>query len=534
MMNSATILRCTRRCGQALLAVLALSAFPERDVSAHPPELRIAVLAHRGDAAALASWQPTADYLTRAIPTHRFVIVPLMNATIGPAVAEKKVDFVLTNPGSYVTLEMKYGVTRMLTLRNLRQGEAYTGFGAVIFTRADRHDIHSLADLKGKSFMGVRKDAFGGFMMAWHELRAAGMNPLKDFSRLEFAGLPQDNIVNAVRDGKIDAGTVRTDTLERMAAAGKIDLGQLKVIGVRRHEGFPFLISTRLYPEWAFARLPHVSEALAQKVAIALLSLPADSPAARAGESAGWTVPLDYTPVHELYKELRIGPYQDHGKVSVLDAARQHWPWIVLLLVVMAVLVSNIVYILRLNRRLRETTQRLEDSNVELQRLSTQDGLTGVANHRLYAETLTREWARAIREQTPISIVMVDIDRFKLLNDSDGHQAGDECLRQVAQSLARALRRPTDLLARYGGEEFVAILPGSDAAGASAVAERLRQAVEGLGLPNRGTGGLVTVSIGVASAVPRRGASAEALVESADHAMYLAKDAGRNRTRLAA
>jgi len=534
MMNPESLFRCPRRCGQILLAVLALSAFPERDVSAHQPEVGIAVLAHRGDAAARASWQPTADYLTRTIGTHRFVIVPLMNATIGPAVAEKKVDFVLTNPGSYITLETKYGVTRMLTLRNLRQGGSYTEFGAVIFTRADRHDIQTLADLKGKSFMGVRKDAFGGFMMAWHELRAAGVNPHKDFSRLEFAGLPQDNIVNAVRDGKIDAGTVRTDTLERMAAAGKIDLGQFKVIGVRRHEGFPFQISTRLYPEWAFARLPHVSDALAQQVAIALLSLPPDSHVARAGESAGWTVPLDYTPVHELYKELRIAPYEDYGKISVLDAARQHWPWIMALLVVMTVLASNIVYILRLNRRLRETQQRLEDSNVELQRLSTQDGLTGVANHRLYAETLTREWARAIREQTPLSIIMVDIDRFKLLNDSDGHRAGDECLRQVAHTLAQALRRPTDLLARYGGEEFVAILPGTDAAGASGVAERMRQAVEGLDLPNRGTGGLVTVSLGVASAVPQRGASAEALVESADHAMYQAKDAGRNRTRLAA
>lgn len=338
MINLIELLGFSRHGRRLLLAALAFSTATANDAAAHQPVIGIAVLAHRGEAAALANWQPTADYLTRAIPTHRFVIVPLMNATIGPAVAAKKADFVLTNPGSYVTLEAKYGVTRMLTLRNLRQGAAYTRFGAVIFTRADRNDIQTLTDLKGKSFMGVRKDAFGGFMMAWHELRAAGVDPLNDFKRLEFAGLPQDNIVNAVRDGKIDAATVRTDTLERMAAAGKIDLAQFKVIGVRRHEGFPFLVSTRLYPEWAFARLPHVSEALAQQVAIALLSLPSDSRAARAGESAGWTVPLDYTPVHELYKELRIGPYEDHGKVSLLDAARQHWPWIVALLVVMAVL----------------------------------------------------------------------------------------------------------------------------------------------------------------------------------------------------
>lgn len=510
-----------------LATALAWYLLPMRNVPARQPEIGIAVLAHRGEAAALKSWQATADYLTRTIPTHRFVIVPLKNATLGPAVAARKVDFVLTNPGSYVKLESKYGVTRMLTLRNLRQGKAYTEFGAAIFTRADRADIRSLADLKGKSFMGVRKNAFGGFQMAWRELHDAGVDPFKDIGRLEFAGLPQDNIVYAIRDGKADAGTVRTDTLEGMASEGKIDLGQFKVIGAQRHEGFPFLVSTRLYPEWAFARLQHVPEELAHKVVIALLGLPPGGPAAKASQSAGWTVPLDYTPVHELFKELRIDPYEDLGKVSLVDAARQHWPWIVALLAVMTILVSSTLYILRLNRRLGEATLRLEASNIELQRLSTQDGLTGVANHRLFEETLASEWARAARDQTPLSLIMIDIDHFKLLNDSDGHLAGDECLSQIAQAIEQTVRRPADLLARYGGEEFIAILPGVGPSGALTVAERMRGAVEGLRLPNHGTGGLVTVSLGVASMVPRPGSAAKELVERADRAMYQAKEAGR-------
>ena len=525
--------RSTARCRQMFLALLALSAFPEPGIAAQQQEVAIAVLAHRGEAAALESWGPTADYLTRTIPTHRFIIVPLMNATIDPAVAEKQVDFVLTNPGSYVMLETKYGVTRMLTLRNLRQGGAYTEFGAVIFARADRDDLQTLADLKGKSFMGVNRGAFGGFQMAWRELHAAGVDPFRGFSRLEFAGLPQDNIVHAVRDGRVDAGTVRTDTLERMLSEGKIAPGQFKVIGVQRHEGFPFLISTRLYPEWAFARLPHVSDGLAQKVAIALLSLPADSRAARASHSAGWTVPLDYTPVHELFRELRVGPYESLGEVRLVDIVRQYWPWILLLAATMAILISNIVHILRLNCRLREATLRLEESNIELHRLSTQDGLTGVANHRLFEESLAREWVRAIREQAPVSIIMADIDHFKRLNDSDGHLAGDECLRQVAQTLCEVLNRPADLLARYGGEEFVAILPDTDAPGAMAIAERMREAVEALRLPNRSLGGHVTLSFGVATVVPQHGTSAEALIESADRAMYQAKESGRNRSRLA-
>ncbi|HEX9627766.1 MAG TPA: diguanylate cyclase [Acidiferrobacterales bacterium] len=522
------------RAGLMLVAALAVCALPAGDAAAHTTEVRIAVLAHRGDQAALDSWQATADYLTRAIPSHRFVIVPLMNKTLGPAVAEQQVDFVLTNPGSYVGLESQYGVTRMLTLRNLRQGRPYTEFGAVIFTRADRDDIRTLANLKGKSFMGVGQGTFGGFQMAWLELQNAGVDPFKHFERLEFAGLPQDTIVYAVRDAKVDAGTVRTDTLERMAAEGKIDLAQFKVIGARRHEDFPFLISTRLYPEWAFARLKHVSEELAQKVAVALLSLPPDSRAARTSQSAGWTVPRDYTPVHELFKALRVGPYKDLGKVSFVDVVRHYWPWILVLILAMALMVANILYIRRLNRYLKEVTLSLEKSNIELQRLSTQDGLTGVANHRLFEETLAREWARAARERAPLSIVMIDIDHFKLLNDSDGHLAGDDCLKRVAQALNQAVRRPADFLARYGGEEFIAILPGTDMDGATMVAERLREAVEDSHLVNRGTGRFVTVSLGVASAVPSPGTSGEVLVATADRAMYQAKEAGRNQVRRAA
>ncbi|MBU1225479.1 MAG: diguanylate cyclase [Gammaproteobacteria bacterium] len=520
--------------GLACAGALALYLFPLRDTPAQQPEIGIAVLAHRGEAAALKNWQATADYLTRTIPTHRFVIVPLKNATLGQAVAEQKVDFVLTNPGSYVTLESTYGVTRMLTMRYLHQGRVYSEFGAVIFTRADRDDIRTLADLEGKTFMGVGKDTFGGFQMAQLELQDAGVDPFKDLKRLEFAGLPQDNIVYAVRDASVDAGTVRTDTLEGMATEGKIDLARFKAIGARPHPGFPFLISTRLYPEWAFARLKHVPEDLAQQVVIALLSLPPDSPAAKASQSAGWTVPLDYTPVHDLFKALRTGPYADHGKVHFIDIVRQYWQWIVGLLVVMALLLFNILYILNLNHHLREIKQRLEASNDELRRLSSHDGLTGVANHRLFEETLASEWARAARDQTPLSLIMADIDHFKLLNDSDGHLAGDECLKLVAQTLDQTVRRPADLLARYGGEEFAAILPGVDAVGALAMAERMRAAVEGLHLPNHGTGGLVTVSLGVVSAVPRPGTAAEIFVGRADHAMYQAKEAGRNQTRLAA
>lgn len=211
-------------------------------------------------------------------------------------------------------------------------------------------------------------------------------------------------------------------------------------------------------------------------------------------------------------------------------------------LALLALAAAAIAYLLWLKRRLRaaqqrllDVTRQLEETKRVLQQRSMLDGLTGVANRHLFVETLTREWARAIRRAEPLALLMVDIDFFKLHNDRYGHQAGDECLRQVAATLRAALQRPGDLVARYGGEEFAVILPGTDAAGAAVVAERLRLAVAALKLPhvNAVTGHDVTVSVGVASMVPSASSRPEALVAAADQALYQAKAVGRNQVIVA-
>jgi diguanylate cyclase (GGDEF)-like protein len=522
------------------LAALLFLPLPAVSAAADNTAVRIGVLAHRVES--LKLWSPTADYLSRAVPGHRFTIVPLDNHTIGPAVERAEVDFVLTNPGSYVELEARYGVTRMLTLRNLRQGKPYTRFGSVIFTRAARADIQTLQDLKGKSFIAVDQNAFGGFLMAWRELKDHGIDPFRDFAELKFVGLPQDPIVYAVRDGQVDAGTVRTDMLERLATEGKIRLADYRILNPQRVPDFPFALSTRLYPEWPFAKARHTPDELAQKVVIALLGLLPDSPAARASKSAGWTVPLDYTPVHDLYRELRVGPYADYGKMSPLDALRVYWRWVVTALVAFLTLAAVTAYILRLNRVLNQSqtwlvqaSQELERANQRLERLSTQDDLTGVANHRFFRSHLDMEWRRARREHRPLALLMIDVDYFKALNDASGHLAGDECLRQIARTLVKCPRRPGDVVARYGGEEFVALLPGADADKTALVAERMRAAVEALGLahPVPTVSRFVTVSVGAASIVPDRQLKPDILVAAADQALYRAKQGGRNRVEMA-
>lgn len=176
--------------------------------------------------------------------------------------------------------------------------------------------------------------------------------------------------------------------------------------------------------------------------------------------------------------------------------------------------------------------QDLNRLNERLADLSSQDGLTGLANRRRLDERLAEEWRRAVRGATPVSLLMIDIDHFKPFNDTCGHAAGDDCLRAVAGALAASLQRPGEFVARYGGEEFMAVLPETLHPGLLVMAERMRGAVEALGIPHPSspTAPHVTVSLGAASAErARRGSSPTTLCQAADQALYEAKRRGRNR-----
>jgi two-component system, chemotaxis family, response regulator WspR len=198
------------------------------------------------------------------------------------------------------------------------------------------------------------------------------------------------------------------------------------------------------------------------------------------------------------------------------------------------------LYLLQLQRddafnRLEQLKQELEERNLELARLSTVDGLTGIANRRLFDTTLDREWRRALRENGEIGLILTDIDFFKRYNDAYGHPAGDECLRRVARCLAESIRRPTDLAARYGGEEFALLLPNTDLTGATTLAETVRKRVGELGLEHRGSevASHVTLSLGIACLRPEPGRAHEELIGLADQALYAAKRGGRNRYSVA-
>lgn len=176
-----------------------------------------------------------------------------------------------------------------------------------------------------------------------------------------------------------------------------------------------------------------------------------------------------------------------------------------------------------------DRTKDLNNAKKELELLTKTDSLTGIANRRHFTEYLDAEWNRAIRNTTPLSLIMIDIDHFKDFNDKHGHLAGDECLKKVARSLQNTFPRSTDLIARFGGEEFIAVLPNTQKP--EILAEQCRQAIENLQVPidDADTSSFVTISVGVTTTIPDESAILLEFERNADRALYKAKESGRNR-----
>ncbi|HEY1986761.1 MAG TPA: GGDEF domain-containing protein [Terracidiphilus sp.] len=185
--------------------------------------------------------------------------------------------------------------------------------------------------------------------------------------------------------------------------------------------------------------------------------------------------------------------------------------------------------------QLLDREQDLRSANAALQQMSLEDPLTGIANRRRFVPELENAWRRAVRKQQPLTLLMLDVDFFKGVNDLHGHAYGDECLIAIARIMAHHARRPDDVVARLGGEEFVLLLPHTETDGATAIASRLQESINELGRVNLASpfDKRLTVSIGIGSARnPRAGVDPMVLVDCADQALYEAKGAGRNKTCL--
>jgi len=339
------------------------------NVSAENRIVRIGALANEGYDACLEKWIPTVAYLTKKIPPYTFQLVPLSFEEIKPAIAGRSVDFVICNPGIYAEMEALYGASRIATI-NQSVPDGYSSvYGGVVFTRADSR-IHALRDLKGRRFAAVDPDSLGGWLVAWRELKSIGVNPAEDFSQLTFTG-QHDKVVYTVLSGRADAGAIRTDILERMARSGKIRLEDFRILAAghvhadRSEKEFPLLLSTRLYPEWPFAKSAQTPKDLARRVAVALMSMEKNDPAALAAESGGWTYPMNYQPVHDLMMELRVGYYGKLKHPSWEELLKKYWQEVLLALLALFIVTGALVMVLRLNRRLVSIRKRLDTELAE-------------------------------------------------------------------------------------------------------------------------------------------------------------------------
>ena len=505
--------------------------------------VKIGVLANRGDKFALKVWEETANFLSQMIATTHFVIVPLDFNEVDNSTRKKEVDFVATNPMHYIQLEQRYGISRIATLGSKYKDKFYTKYGSVIFTRADNTAIQSLADVGGKSVGAVDPHSFGGFILALGELKNNHIEQ-KDFKKISFLAT-HDNVVNAILNGTVEVGIVRTAILEKMAEEGTLNLEDINVLGKKYFSDFPPLSSTELYPEWAFARLPHTTEQLANDVLSVLIKMPSDTSLLH---ELNWKTPLDYSKVHTLLKELKLYPYENDD-FTFEDVLIKYQYFFGLLLIIFVLGLFVITYIKKLNSQLLTRTQEIETFNntleheveqrtkelklvsKKLRELAHTDELTKIANRRHFFQLATQYFYTAKRNKTELYILSLDIDFFKHINDTYGHDAGDEILKLFAKNI-KDLMRESDLFGRIGGEEFCICLQNTMLEGATVLAEKIRSRIEHISYRHGPQELLhVTVSIGI-SGLCALDTEIFDIVKRADKALYVAKNNGRNQVQI--
>ncbi|WP_172600095.1 sensor histidine kinase [Sulfuricystis multivorans] len=322
--------------------------------------IRVAVLADKGIESAEAEWAYVFDWLRGRLPQLDFVLVALDHPGLRQAVHERSVDFVITNAGNYSELEHSDGLTRLVTLDSPLALSPTQAVGSAVIVRADA-PLTELTDLQGKHVLAASPDAFCCFQIAARELKLAGVDPESDLGRLEFVGFPIQAIARAVRDGKADAGIVKTCLIEQMVERGEIAPGALRVLSPRQITGFPCQTSSRLYPDWPFAALADTAPRLAKAVTIALLEMP------RSPSGSQWTIPAQYDSVDELFRDLGIGRYARLQQETLAALIQRHRVGIG---VVAVLLFALIIHAVRVDYLVTRRTRELSEMHAEKERLA--------------------------------------------------------------------------------------------------------------------------------------------------------------------
>jgi len=318
--------------------------------------VKIAVLAFRPKAETMAKWRPLETFINSKIPDYQFELETFNYHELEAAIANNEVDFVLTQPAHYILMTHKNNLSSPLATLVKKKGEyKLFKFGGVIFTRADRTDISGLIDIKKKTIAVPAIESLGAYQMQAMELNLAKVNLKKDIKIIE-TGMPHDKAVTAVLNQQADVGFVRTGVLESLEKEGKLNLAQLKIINKHaEHGNFPFMHSTELYPEWAFAALPHVNSHISRQVAATLFNLPHQGEVAESIGIVGFTIPADYESVRNLLSKLRLPPYDAVPEFTIIDIWKKYTETILLIIFGL----GSFIFALLLNQKFKNARNSL-------------------------------------------------------------------------------------------------------------------------------------------------------------------------------
>jgi PAS domain S-box-containing protein len=337
--------------GRFLVWLMLVVFAADQTLALAEPAYRIGVLATRSKATAVAAFQPMVDYLKRAMYGLHFELVSLGAAELAEAVAGRRVDFILTSPEQLVDMQSRYRVSAIASLVRIRGGVGLRETGGIILVRSDRADLVNLGDLRGKSIATAERDHLTGYLAQAGELAEAGID-IRGDSKLE-TDLTPDQVTQAVASGQADAGFLPAGVIEALVSEGRARPNSFRVLNLQKHEGFPFMVSTRLYPDWSFASMPHIPEPLAKQVATSLLAMRADDAPPWQGSAIEWTLPLGLESVHRLLHSLRLPPYEKADQFDLRDVLRKYeLEAFALLAIALALLFVVVVRFRRLNHQL--------------------------------------------------------------------------------------------------------------------------------------------------------------------------------------
>ncbi|SFR56479.1 EAL domain-containing protein [Thiomicrospira sp. ALE5] len=635
------------------ILLLSLSFQVVASEQADKPTLVLGVQTFTDKSATLYEWTPIVDHLNQQLRSVKLELKVFFLEELNQAVANKQVDFILSNPQAYINLAVTQGLSSPLaSLMNLVDNQPVRMFGGIIATRQDASHINTFKDIGRKKIAAPTTEGFGGFLMQKRELRNHGIHIHP--SQVKTTG-SQDLAIFTLLEGNADIAFVRTGVIESLTQAGRIPPDSIKVLGQQPGHTFPLILSTQLYPEWPLSALDHVDMFYASEVTAKFLAIPYGHSALERANIYGFSIPIDYEQIRQLMIELNVPPYDKTGTALMTHIINQHRMTINIGVFTLVLFIIMLAVILFFNYRLKRSNDQLIERDADLRiaavafetqkaimitdrfeqiirvnyafseitgfssdevmgktpsilrsrkhnktfyadvwpqiltdgswqgevcsqrkngqdfptfqvinaiknnqneithflfafndiseqkrteqsffELAFYDPLTGLANRRLLEDHIDKALAAAERHHHFCALMFIDLDHFKNLNDSMGHNFGDELLKRVARRLQRCVRKE-DVVARPGGDEFIILMQNLSTEESEAANQALSIANKIIEQCNRaytlsGNRYTITASLGIHLFSSGDHTSIE-LMKRSDLAMYQAKEQGRNAVR---